>query len=356
MTLRAEYRDLGMDRRIPRRDFLNGLAVGLTSAYALTAAPAIAAARADAADAADAAAPQAAASSSTPYPPALTGLRGNYPSAVAAFGPMQAGTFRQFPALDVDTRESYDLAIVGGGISGLAAAHFWRRALRNNQEDLLILDGVHDDFWRARQTQRVPAMGRNVHRLWRHDGDRDAVSLQLHRQAPGRRAGDPGRAQQRVPESRRLSEAQSRPRDVLRQGALRRGPGRRRQWTHPLAGIPRESAAVGCGPHGSRAAARAEPRLHGRHERRREDRDAREDQLAGIPAQVRKGQPRRDPLLPWTGRSQQQTGGHDAGARSRETWIRRLQRAGTGTRGRLPGIVRHRSTFPTATRRSRGCS
>jgi spermidine dehydrogenase len=141
VTLRAEYRDLGMDRRIPRRDFLNGLAVGLSSAYALTAAPAMAA---DHAEVVDAATPQAAAPSSAPYPPALTGLRGNYPSAVAAFGPMQTGAYRQFPALDVDTRESFDLAIVGGGISGLAAAHFWRRALGNSQK-ILILDN-HDDF------------------------------------------------------------------------------------------------------------------------------------------------------------------------------------------------------------------
>jgi spermidine dehydrogenase len=138
MKIRAEYRDLGMDRRIARRDFLNGLAIGITGACAVGAAPLIAAERPDTA------APQSAVPSSTPYPPARTGLRGNYPSAVAAYGPIQAGAYRQFPALDVDTRESYDLVIVGGGISGLAAAHFWRRALGNSQK-ILILDN-HDDF------------------------------------------------------------------------------------------------------------------------------------------------------------------------------------------------------------------
>jgi spermidine dehydrogenase len=80
----------------------------------------------------------------TLYPPAFTGLRGNDPSSVERFGPMQQGAYREFPRADVDTGESYDLVIVGAGISGLAAAHFWRRALGTNQK-ILILDN-HDDF------------------------------------------------------------------------------------------------------------------------------------------------------------------------------------------------------------------
>jgi hypothetical protein len=41
MTLRSEYRDLGMDRRIARRDFLNGMAVGIGGIYASTSTPSI---------------------------------------------------------------------------------------------------------------------------------------------------------------------------------------------------------------------------------------------------------------------------------------------------------------------------
>jgi|SRR6476661_5420163 spermidine dehydrogenase len=48
------------------------------------------------------------------------------------------------PAIQADTREEYDLVVVGGGISGLAAAHLWRRALGDRQK-ILILDN-HDDF------------------------------------------------------------------------------------------------------------------------------------------------------------------------------------------------------------------
>ncbi|HEX7140104.1 MAG TPA: FAD/NAD(P)-binding protein, partial [Vicinamibacterales bacterium] len=136
MNPAKEFRELGMDRRIPRRDFLNGLAIGVTGAYAAATAPTLAAAGA-APNAYQQTAPAL-------YPPARVGLRGNYPAAVEAFGRMEAGTFRQLPSLDIDTRETYDLVIVGAGISGLSAAHFWRRALGPNQK-ILILDN-HDDF------------------------------------------------------------------------------------------------------------------------------------------------------------------------------------------------------------------
>src|SRR5262249_12569459 len=110
----GEDRDLGMRRSIPRRDFLNGIAIGITGAVPAARGPGLWGRPARPA---------------TPAPPpALTGFRGNYPAAVEAFGRMRDGAFRQFPALDVDTREEYDLVIVGGGISGLAVAHFWRRA------------------------------------------------------------------------------------------------------------------------------------------------------------------------------------------------------------------------------------
>src|SRR5256885_390253 len=138
MSDSRERRELGMHRRIPRRDFLNGVALGVAGAYVAAAEPRLAAAGVDTSGS------QAPGASAEVYPPARTGLRGNYPAAVQAFGPMQAGVYRQFPALDVDTREAYDLVIVGGGISGLAAAHFWRRALGQSQK-ILILDN-HDDF------------------------------------------------------------------------------------------------------------------------------------------------------------------------------------------------------------------
>ena len=73
------------------------------------------------------------------YPPAKTGLRGSHDGAWETMHARVAGT--AWPAGSVE--EDYDLVIVGGGISGLSAAHFYRRERPSAR--ILILDN-HDDF------------------------------------------------------------------------------------------------------------------------------------------------------------------------------------------------------------------
>jgi spermidine dehydrogenase len=118
-------RDLGMNRPIARRDFLNGIAIGVAMGV-----PALKEAQA-----------QNGSASAASYPPSRAGLRGNYPAAVEDFDLTGQGKYARS---DAPVQEEYDLAIVGGGISGLSAAYFYRMALGPDPK-ILILDN-HDDF------------------------------------------------------------------------------------------------------------------------------------------------------------------------------------------------------------------
>jgi spermidine dehydrogenase len=125
-------RSLGEDRSIPRRDFLQGALIGAAGALCgpLLVAPA---ARADVGGAAQ--------DQPGYYPPLLTGMRGSHPGSFEAAHSLRDG---HAVAAGNDTGETYDLVVVGGGISGLSAAHFFR-ARHGAGTRVLILDN-HDDF------------------------------------------------------------------------------------------------------------------------------------------------------------------------------------------------------------------
>jgi len=130
--LTDDDRKLGMDRLISRRDFLDGVAIGiggalLTPQVVHAAAAAAAAAQVPAVD----------------YPPALTGLRGSHTGSFEAFHSLRDGQFWKTAAAPVPINEEYDLIVVGAGISGLAAAHYYRKSRPGAR--VLILDN-HDDF------------------------------------------------------------------------------------------------------------------------------------------------------------------------------------------------------------------
>ncbi len=121
-----------MGRGITRRDFLNGVA--LTVGAAMLPSDLLAAADMQAGRE----------KSPDYYPPALTGLRGSHPGSFEAAHSLRDGTFWDQAGTPVDTGESYDLVVVGGGISGLSAAHFFRK-VAGPKARVLILDN-HDDF------------------------------------------------------------------------------------------------------------------------------------------------------------------------------------------------------------------
>src|ERR1700704_748631 len=123
-----------MHRRITRRDFLNGAAVVAGAAmmpWDLQAAGL----EGNPAD------PE---KSSNYYPPALTGMRGSHPGSFDVAHSLRDATFWDSAGKPEDTDETYDLIIVGGGISGLSAAHFYRKATGGKARILILAN--HDDF------------------------------------------------------------------------------------------------------------------------------------------------------------------------------------------------------------------
>ena len=127
--------ELGMGRSITRRDFLNGFAVASGASllplhskwletFGLPQSPFE---------------PE---KDPLYYPPTRSGMRGSHDGSwEVAHQQLRDGSDWPSPAPD---SERYDLIIVGGGISGLSAAHFFRKTA-GPKAKILILDN-HDDF------------------------------------------------------------------------------------------------------------------------------------------------------------------------------------------------------------------
>jgi spermidine dehydrogenase len=124
--------DLGESRPIARRDFLQGTLVGAATVLGGALLRPLAAAEGAAGAAQD---------QPGYYPPLLNGMRGSQPGSFEAAHALRDGGG---VGAAVDCGESYDLIVVGAGISGLAAAHFFR-ARTSPKSRVLLLDN-HDDF------------------------------------------------------------------------------------------------------------------------------------------------------------------------------------------------------------------
>ncbi|PYT72958.1 MAG: hypothetical protein DMG39_07995 [Acidobacteria bacterium] len=122
-----------------RRDFLNGVAIGVGGSLLG------AAVRPEdllAAGILDDVAPE---KDPNYYPPALMGMRGNHEGTYTYAHRLRDGKVPNSFGTAEDTGERYDLVVVvGGGISGLAAAYFFRKNVGRNAR-IMILDN-HDDF------------------------------------------------------------------------------------------------------------------------------------------------------------------------------------------------------------------
>jgi len=133
MSWNKNDRELGMDRPIRRRDFLNGVSVAIGASL-------VEPGSFWGQVFADSGKPYAPEKQAGYYPPGKTGMRGSHDGSWEVAHAMRDGKGWDNPAPEAD---SYDLIVVGGGISGLSAAYFCRQA--RPEAKILILDN-HDDF------------------------------------------------------------------------------------------------------------------------------------------------------------------------------------------------------------------
>jgi spermidine dehydrogenase len=126
--MKSKDRKLGMDRRVSRRDILHGF--GAVAAASFVPGQAFAD-------------KVLAMEKAGVYPPAFTGMRGNHPGSFNVAHAAAAGGSPDWEQASDADNVFYDLVVVGAGISGLAAAHFYRKS--HPDARILILDN-HDDF------------------------------------------------------------------------------------------------------------------------------------------------------------------------------------------------------------------
>ncbi len=146
MSQQHSDRELGMDRGITRRDFLDGVAVGAGALALGSVLPGCGD------GGGDEAAPGAAAASD---PDRLTGLQGLTDEAMEVPHRLRDGTFWDDAGTPRDTGERYDLVVVGAGISGLAAARYFQYEAGEGAR-ILILDPLAQPGGHASRNEFTP--------------------------------------------------------------------------------------------------------------------------------------------------------------------------------------------------------
>ncbi len=138
-------RELGMGRRITRRDFLNGVSVAVGAAAFSPNLPWLETLGIPQS-------PVAPEKSADYYPPTLTGMRGTTDVAMEAGHALRDGKIWSSATPDADR---YDLIVVGGGISGLSAAYFYRK-IAGPHARVLILENLDDFGGHAKRNEYHP--------------------------------------------------------------------------------------------------------------------------------------------------------------------------------------------------------
>ena len=125
---------LGMNRDITRRDFINGASAAIGSTFI---SPSLQASTTNKSL-------SSAQNATGYYPPILEGMRGSHPGSFEIGHLIRDGKRWDNSVDSVDTGEMFDLVVVGGGISGLAAAYFFQK--EHGLDTRILIIENHDDF------------------------------------------------------------------------------------------------------------------------------------------------------------------------------------------------------------------
>jgi spermidine dehydrogenase len=137
---------LGMDRPITRRDFLDGVALTVGAAAV--------------GGWAAGAAAQGASAEIAQRPSTRVGLQGQTDRAQHVMHALRDGGYWLEAGKPVDTGESYDLVVVGAGLSGLAAALLWRQ--QRPEARVLLIDPLDDFGGHAKRNEFFASTGQRL--------------------------------------------------------------------------------------------------------------------------------------------------------------------------------------------------
>ena len=144
--MKPSDRNLGMDRHISRRDLLLGMGASAAAAFIPGRAFADEMLRLEG-------------TTGSNYPPGLTGLRGSHLGSFEVAHQLAREGRRDWGPVQEPDADVYDLVVVGGGVSGLSAAYFYRQQYPGAR--ILILDN-HDDFGGHAKRNELKAAGRTL--------------------------------------------------------------------------------------------------------------------------------------------------------------------------------------------------
>jgi len=145
MNWNKQDQQLGMDRPITRRDFLDGVAITASSLAAAKLLMPF----------------NALAEESRIYPPLKAGLTGQTNASFNIMHAIRDGSFWNNAPQTIKTDEHYDLVVVGAGLSGLAAAFIYRQQA-GKDKSVLLIDPLDDFGGHAKRNEYISKSGKTL--------------------------------------------------------------------------------------------------------------------------------------------------------------------------------------------------